>query len=40
MPLARLSADQITYLLMLLRNSSQPKTTAELVQALQERDAR
>ena len=34
MPNARLSNEQITYLLLLLRNSDRPMTTTELAEAL------
>lgn len=33
----RLNEEHLTYLLLLLRNSTRPMTTAELVQALRER---
>jgi predicted transcriptional regulator len=36
----RLSEEDITYLLALLRNSSSPLTTAQLVEALKQRSAR
>lgn len=34
MPKARLTDEQITYLLLLLRNSDRPMTTNELTEAL------
>lgn len=34
MPKARLSDEQVTYLLLLLRNSDRPMTTTELTEAL------
>lgn len=36
----RLSAEDLTYLLFLLRNTNRPVTTGELVRALQERASR
>lgn len=40
MPSVRLTDEQLTYLLLILRNSSRPLTTQELVRALQEHAGR
>lgn len=39
MPPVRLSDEDLTYLLFLLRNADRPMTTADLVQALRQRAA-
>lgn len=39
MSAVRLSDEHLTYLLLLLRNSPRPMTTADLVRALQDRAA-
>lgn len=40
MSAGRLSNEQVTYLLMILRNANAPVTTEELVRALQQRAER